>query len=284
VRQFRYNKSNVPTLYRTNVHAPCKVCGCHGGCKSNYERTVYLCRAIASDNPMLHLDGFMHILERPSRDPGMWTRFLEPCVRFSDPALSMRLAGALGVDVGDMARYPFAIDPVHHHGVLPAMTANRVPVGVYMFRNEGPQRGKMFMMRHSNASPALPIVPASGGRRLFCMASITDAIQGQAAGFDTVFNGSQFLSEEATQHLVDYAHACNVPELVMVADSKAGESELGHMFDVCGFLHKMSGGLPTSLAQVPAAFGDFGSWSAGAGFGPSSRLPDERVVAGAWAA
>ena len=138
MRQFRHNKSNLPTLYRTNVHAPCKVCGCHGGCKSNYERTVYLCRAIASDNPMPHLDGSMHILERPSRDPGMWTRFLEPCVRFSDPKLSMRLAGALGVDVGDMARYPFAIDPVHHHGVLPAMTANRVPVGVYMFRNEGP--------------------------------------------------------------------------------------------------------------------------------------------------
>jgi hypothetical protein len=123
-----------------------------------------------------------------------------------------------------------------------------------------------------------------GGCRLYCMASITDAVQSQAAGFDTTFNGSRFLSVKAKQHLVDYARACNVTELVVVAGSKAGAWELRHMFDVCEFLDEMSGRLSTSLAQVPADFGDFGSWSAGAGFGSSSKLLDERLVARAWAA
>ena len=116
------------------------------------------------------------------------------------------------------------------------------------------------------------------------MASMTDAVQGQAAGFDTTFNGSRFLSAKAKQHLVDYARACNVTELVVVAGSKAGAWELRQMFDVCEFLNEMSGGLSTSLTQVPADFGDFGSWSAGAGFGSSSRLRDECLVARAWAA
>ena len=282
--KFRYNKSNLPSWYPTNVHAPCKLCGFHGPCKSNFERTVYLCQSVESDNPMPHLSSWVHILERPCNDPSMWARFLEPCIRFSDTDLSVRLADALGVDVGDLGRYPFAIDPVHHHGVLPAMAANGTPEGVYMFRNEGPERGKMFMMHHSSAGPVFPNRPASSGCRLYCMASITDAVQGQAAGFDTTFNGSRFLSVTAKQHLVDYARACNVSELVVVADSKADASELRHMFDVCQFLTKMSGGLPTSLAQVPAEFGDFGSWSAGVGFGSWSRLPDERLIGRVWAA
>ena len=74
-------------------------------------------------------------------------------------------------------------------------------MGVFVLRNEGPQRDKTFMMSYSIASPALPIAPASRGRRMFCMASITDAVQVQASGLDTVLNGSQFLSEQATQHL-----------------------------------------------------------------------------------
>ena len=264
MRKFRYNKSNLPTWYPTNIHAPCKLCGCHGPCKSNYGRTVYLCQSVESDTPMPHLSSWVHILEGTSKDPGMWTRF--------------------GVDVADLGRYPFSIDPVHHHGVLPAMAANGTPEGVYMFRNEGPQRGKMFMMHHSSAGPVFPNRPASSGCRLYCMASITDAVQGQAAGFDTTFNGSRFLSATAKQHLADYARACNVSELVVVAGSKAGASELRHMFDVCEFLNDKSGGLSTSLAQVPAEFGDFGSWSAGVGFGSWSRLPDERLIGRAWAA
>ena len=222
MRKFRYNKSNLPTWYPTNIHAPCELCGCHGPCKSNYERTVYLCQSVESDTPMPHLSSWVHILEGTSKDPGMWTRFLEPCIGFSDFDLSVRLADALGVDVADLGRYPFSIDPVHHHGVLPAMAANGTPEGVYMFRNEGPQRGKMFMMHHSSAGPVFPNRPASSGCRLYCMASITDAVQGQAAGFDTTFNGSRFLSAKAKQHLVDYARACNVTELVVVAGSKAG--------------------------------------------------------------
>ncbi len=282
---FRYNKSNLPTWYPTNIHAPCKLCGCHGPCKSNYGRTVYLCQSVESDSPMPDLRSWVHILERPCKDPGMWTRFLEPCIGFSDIDLSTSLAGALGVDVADLRRwYPFAIDPVHHHGVLPAMAANGTPEGVYMFRNQGPQQGEMFMMHYSSASPVFPNRPASSGCRLYCMASITDAVQGQAAGFDTTFNGSRFLSATAKQHLADYARACNVSELVVVAGSKAGASELRHMFDVCEFLNEKSDGLPTSLAQVPAEFGDFGSWSAGVGFDRWSRLPDERLIGRAWAA
>lgn len=275
---FRYNHSNVPTQYPTNAHAPCKVCSGDGACTSNFDRTVYVCKSVASDNPMPHLNGWVHVLERPCGDPGMWTSFLEPCIRFSDPELSVRLAGALGIGVGDLARYPFAIDPVHHHGVLPAVAADGTPQGVYLFRNSGPQPGAKFMLRYSSASPSFPIRPASGGR-LYCMSSITDALQGQAAGFDTAFNGSQFISATGTKHLACYAKACNVTDVVLVADSKSSPDQLKHLSDAGEYLHRVSGGCTVFLAQVPKEVRDFRSWIATKSFSPSSGLPDEILIA-----
>ena len=67
--KFRYNLSNLPTSYPTTEHAPCAICSSHGACTSNFDRSVYLCTAVQSHNPMPHLNGWVHALDRQTGDP-----------------------------------------------------------------------------------------------------------------------------------------------------------------------------------------------------------------------
>ncbi len=276
---YKYNHTNLPTLYRTNQHAPCLVCGAVSKCKSNFARTVYLCRCVQSDNPIGDPTGWVHRLPPPT-SADYFNRFLAPSHGYWNPRVGASLQARLRVTDAEFFTYPIRIDPIHRLGVLPTIDWPSTPVGVHIVNPPGSGTVVRYMLKGSQAGPVFPNPRSVGMGRseLACVVELEDALVAEAYGLSTCLLGTPFVSDDMAASVGRYAQAGGFSTVVLVDRSASPLLDPKVVKQAADKLHAATGGMEVQAALMPAGVATMRDWIVAGCVSASCGFMNARVI------
>lgn len=276
---YKYHAKNLPTLYRTNRQAPCLVCGAVSKCKSNFDRTVYLCHCVPSDNPIGDPTGWVHRIPPPT-SAEYFDRFLAPSHGYWSPRVGASLQAGLGVTAAELTTYPIRIDPIHRLGVLPTIDWPSTPVGVHLVNPSGPGKATRFMLKRSQAGPAFPTHHRGGmwWSELACVVELEDALVAEAHGLSTCLLGTPYVTADMAASVGQYAQAGGFSTVVLVDRSDSPLLDQKVAKRAADKLHTATGGMEVQAALMPDGVATMRDWIAAGGVSTSGGFMGARVI------